>query len=125
MTFRLAILPPLIQIDFDARWSRNDRQRPEEYLRRFAAVAADAELAVDVIYAEYFARERSGEKPELAEYQARFPAFAHVLAEQIRLHHAFDTLDDDDVQLPPADAEPTRSGLSPTAGRSLRSGCKL
>jgi hypothetical protein len=33
---------------------------------------------------------------------------ALVLAQQIRLHHAFDTLDDDDdVQLPSADAGPT------------------
>ena len=101
-------LAELIQIDLEARWSRKDRQRPEEYLRRFSTVAADAELAVDVIYAEYFARERSGEQPELAEYQTRFPAFAHVLAAQIRLHRAFDTLDDDDeVQFPAADAGST------------------
>ncbi len=103
-------LASLIQIDFAARWSRNDRQRPEEYLRRYSTVAADAELAVDVIYAEYFAREQSGERPELAEYQARFPEFAHVLSEQIRLHQAFDALDDDGVQLPSADAEPTHRG---------------
>src|SRR5690348_17120587 len=51
-------LASLIQVDFAARWSRNDRQRPEEYLRRYSTVAADAELAVDVIYAEYFAREQ-------------------------------------------------------------------
>ncbi len=101
----------LIQIDFDARWSRNDRERPEEYLRCFSTVAADAELAVDVIYAEYFAREKSGEQPQLAEYQARFPTFAHALAEQVRLHHAFDALDDDDdVQLHPVDAGPTDRG---------------
>jgi eukaryotic-like serine/threonine-protein kinase len=112
-------LAALIRADLDARWSRNDRQRPEEYLRRFAAVAADAELAVDVIYAEYFARELSGEKPELAEYQARFPEFAQVLAEQIRLHHAFDMLDDDGVQLPPTDADPThRCSPQPPGGVS-------
>ncbi len=99
-------LASLIQVDFAARWSRNDRQRPEEYLRRFSTVAADAELAVDVIYAEYFAREQAGERPELAEYQARFPAFAHELSEQIRLHQALDTLDND-MQLSSADDEPT------------------
>ena len=73
---------------------------------RFPSVAADAELAVDVIYAEYLAREQSGEKPELAEYEVRFPAFAPVLAEQIRLHHAFDTLEDDDTQVEANEAEP-------------------
>jgi serine/threonine-protein kinase len=106
----------LIQVDLAARWSRNDRQRPEEYLRRFSTVAADAELAVDVIYAEYFAREQSGDRPELAEYQARFPAFAHVLSEQIRLHQAFETLNDEDVQLPSADAKPTHRGSLQSPG---------
>ena len=86
-------LAALIRIDLDARWSRNDRERPEEYLRRFPSVAADAELAVDVIYAEYLARASPAKRPELAEYEARFPAFANVLSEQIRLHHAFERLE--------------------------------
>jgi serine/threonine-protein kinase len=79
-------------VDFDARWSRHDRRRPEEYLRAFSAVAEDTEAAVDVIYAEYLAREQSGERPPLAEYQERFPAFADILAQQIRLHEALDSL---------------------------------
>ena len=112
-------LAELIQIDLEARWSRKDRQRPEGYLRRFSTVAADAELAVDVIYTEYFARERSGEKPEIAEYQTRFPEFAQVLAEQIRLHLAFDTLDDNDAQLHSVDAGPTeRSSIQLVEGVS-------
>ena len=87
----------LIRIDLNARWNRSDRERPERYLGCFSAVAADAELAVDVIYAEYLAREQSGEQPEIAEYQTRFPMFAQALAEQIRLHLAIDTLDDEDA----------------------------
>src|SRR5262245_3111773 len=88
-------LASLIRVDFEARWSRNDHRQPEEYLRRFSAVAADTELAVDVIYTEYLAREQSGERPEMAEYLDRFPAYANVLAEQILLHHALQTFDDD------------------------------
>src|SRR5437762_2852188 len=89
-----AELAALIRIDFAARWNQGDRPRPEEYLGLFSAVASDVELAVDIIYAEYLAREQSGERPQLGEYQQRFPAFAHVLAEQIRLHQAIETLDD-------------------------------
>jgi serine/threonine protein kinase len=89
-----AELAALIRIDFAARWNQDDRPRPEEYFGLFSAVASDVELAVDIIYAEYLAREQSGEGPQLAEYQQRFPAFAQVLAEQIRLHQAIETLDD-------------------------------
>lgn len=93
-------LASLIRVDFEARWSRNDHRRPEEYLGAFSAVAADTELAVDVIYTEYLAREQSGERPELAEYLDRFPAYAKVLAEQILLHHALQTFDDDALSEP-------------------------
>src|SRR5262245_1939059 len=51
-----AELAELIRIDFDARWNRDDPRQPEDYLRLFSVVADDAELAVDVIYAEYLAR---------------------------------------------------------------------
>ena len=91
------LLVSLIRVDLTARWGRTDRQRPEDYLRRYASIAADPDLAVDVIYAEYLVREQSGEQPEAAEYQTRFPHFARVLSEQIRLHHAIDTLDSDDT----------------------------
>jgi serine/threonine protein kinase/WD40 repeat protein len=87
-------LAELIRIDLDARWGRNDRRQPEEYLKQFPTVAADTELAVDVIYSEYLAREQLGEQPELAEYKQRFPLFAEVLAQQIGLHHALKTFDD-------------------------------
>ena len=87
-----AELAELIRVDFDIRWQHSDPRRPEDYFRRFAAVAANAELAVDVIYAEYLAREQAGQRPNLTEYQERFPAFAGVLSEQIQLHEALDAL---------------------------------
>ncbi len=89
-----AELATLIRIDIAARWNRSDRRRPEEYFELFSTVASDAELAVDIIYTEYIAREQSGERPRLAEYQQRFPVFANVLAKQIGLHQAIDALDD-------------------------------
>jgi serine/threonine protein kinase/WD40 repeat protein len=115
-----AELAALIRIDLDERWRRNDPQRPEDYLLRFSAVAADAELAVDVIYAEYLAREQSGARPEPSEYRARFPEFADVLEEQIRLHRAIETLVDDtqgeqnaeDLDDDASKAQPMESGVS-------------
>lgn len=98
-------LAALIRIDFDVRWSHNERRRPEDYFRLFPAIADDAELAVDLIYDEYLAREQSGERPEVAEYEQRFPAFAGVLTKQIRLHHALDSLDVN-LQLESSDVEP-------------------
>jgi serine/threonine protein kinase/WD40 repeat protein len=101
-------LAALIRIDLDERWRRNDPRQAEDYLCRFSAVAGDAELAVDVIYAEFLAREQAGQPPCLAEFQQRFPAFANVLAEQICLHRALETLDDD-TQVDLSQAEPTVS----------------
>ena len=86
-------LTALIRIDLSARWQRNDPQPAEDYLASYAGVAENAELALDVIYAEYLAREQSGEQPDLTEYQRRFPEYADVLAEQISLHIAIDSLD--------------------------------
>ncbi len=111
-------LGALIRLDFAARWQRNDRTQAEEYLRRFPVVAADPELALDVIYSEYLAREQAGERPELAEYQARFPEIAQVLSQQIRLHDAFETLENDESQDGPSATEPAAGDWFPSAASS-------
>src|SRR5689334_8580261 len=59
-------LAELVRVDLDARWERGGCPRAEDYLQRFAEIAADAELAVDVIYAEFLARELAGDRPELS-----------------------------------------------------------
>lgn len=84
----------MVQVDIDLRWRRNDPRRAESYLASFPALSNDPELAVDIIYAEYLARERSGERPVATEYRERFPAFAEELSRQIGLHRALETLDD-------------------------------
>ncbi|HWB10989.1 MAG TPA: protein kinase [Pirellulales bacterium] len=110
-----AISPPelaaLVQVDLEQGWLRSQPSRAEEYLRRFAPLAADPELVVDIIYAEYLARERAGERPQLAEYESRFPEFAPALAKQIRFHDAL-TMFDNDLQSPESDVE---SGRDPAA----------
>ena len=86
-------LAALIRIDLNARWRRNMPRPAEDYLGRYSQVAENAELAVDVIYAEYLAREQSGEQPDVAEYRRRFPQYADMLAEQISLHSAIEALE--------------------------------
>lgn len=88
-------LAELVRIDLDAHWERGHRPQAEGYLQRYSAIAADPELALDVIYAEFLARETAGEYPRVAEYQRRFPEFARVLEEQIGLHAALDSFDQD------------------------------
>jgi serine/threonine-protein kinase len=108
-------LGALVRVDLAARWQRSGRPPAEEYLRRFPAVAAETELALDVVYGEYLAREQAGERPELAEFVARFPDLATVLAAQIRLHDALDALDEEEQNgSPPAD--PTNGSRFPQAG---------
>jgi WD40 repeat protein/tRNA A-37 threonylcarbamoyl transferase component Bud32 len=95
-------LAAIVQVDIDLRWRRNNPAQAESYLASFPALSNDPELAVDVIYAEYLARERSGECPGAAEYQRRFPAFAEELSRQIGLHRALETIgDDSDAQVSP------------------------
>lgn len=88
-------LSVLVQVDLEQSWLRCQSSRAEVYLSRFPSLAADAELVVDIIYAEYLARERAGESPQLAEYESRFPDFAPALARQIRFHDALAMLDHD------------------------------
>ncbi len=100
-------LSALICVDLAARWQRSDRTIPESYLARFPSVAAEADLAIDIIYAEFLARDQAGDRPEPAEYQQRFPLYAHVLSEQIGLHWALESMD---LEASPS----TRSPNNPT-----------
>jgi WD40 repeat protein/tRNA A-37 threonylcarbamoyl transferase component Bud32 len=99
-------LAAMVEVDLDVRWRRKAPRRAESYLTAFPALADEPERAVDIIYAEYLAREREGECPGPAEYQERFPAFAEELSKQICLHCALEIVDDD------TDAEARSSELS-------------
>lgn len=98
-------LAELVRVDLDARWERGQCPKAEDYLQRFGEIATDAELAIDVIYAEFLARELAGGRPELSEYQRRFPEFAGVLEEQIGLHAALDSFDHETTVGDPTEAD--------------------
>ena len=81
-------LVSLVSLDQLERWRRGQRPTAEEYLRRFPQIAADDELALDVIYGEFLLREELGEKPDVRDFQTRFPEFADTLLDQIEFHRA-------------------------------------
>jgi hypothetical protein len=113
-----ADLAEVIRVDLTRRWQRHDRAQAETYLRRFPTVAADPELMLDVMYCEYLARERAGERTDLAEYEERFPELAGSLAEQVRLHEAFETLEEEGLPDGASDADTMVDRWAPPAMNS-------
>jgi predicted Ser/Thr protein kinase len=78
----------VLRVDQFQRWQAGERVPAESYLRRHPALRAEAEAAVDLVYAEFLLREQLGERPEVAEYERRFPEYADVLRAQAELHRA-------------------------------------
>lgn len=57
----------------------------EEILGKEPVLAADSDLAVELIYAEYLARESAGDCPQAEEYFARFPAWSDRLRRVLQI----------------------------------------
>jgi serine/threonine protein kinase/WD40 repeat protein len=81
-------LAAALRVDQAHRWQSGECVRAEAYLQKYPQVQADPDSALDLIYGEFILRERSGERPDVAEYQGRFPEHAGVLKMQIELHQA-------------------------------------
>jgi serine/threonine-protein kinase len=102
-----------LAVDQWQRWHAGERPEAEDYLRRYPALAADPELALEVVYGEFLVREDLGEAPGLAEYLRRFPDQAGGLQEQFELHRALAGGTLKDPGAAGADAEPTVLGVAP------------
>jgi len=63
-----------------------DGARAEAFLQQFPALAEHPDLAVELIYTEFTAREQHGEAPPAAEYLERFPYWRAALAQQFEVH---------------------------------------
>lgn len=81
-------LADVLRVDQSERWRAGTPIPAEEYLRRFPAVAANAETAVDLIHNEFVLAERHGRAFEPVSFISRFPAHADTLRLQIDLHQA-------------------------------------
>jgi tRNA A-37 threonylcarbamoyl transferase component Bud32 len=76
--------------DLQQRLSRGEDSRAENFLRDFPDLASDADRALDLIYAEYVARENLGQKPSRPEFLARFPQWRERLEKLFQLHDLMD-----------------------------------
>jgi serine/threonine-protein kinase len=81
-------LVAVLRADQLQRWRRGQRVPAEAYLRG-AALGADAELALDLIFSELvLRRDLLGEAPSLDEYLGRFPGHAAALRRQHAVYEA-------------------------------------
>ncbi len=110
----------LLRIDQRGRWRAGEPVPAEDYLGRHPAVAADPDLAVDLVFNEFLLRERRGERPGPDEYARRFPQYAAVLRPQIELHGALasDTVAWDGAPRRPAAEAETLAPAAPAPPES-------
>ena len=81
-------LAALVRIDQEKRARLGKPISAEDYLSALPNLAAQTDWAIDVMYHEYLLKEEHGQRPTSAEYAARFPQYAALLADQIELHNA-------------------------------------
>jgi eukaryotic-like serine/threonine-protein kinase len=79
------------------RWQAGEPVPSERYLSE--AIDLSAEDALILIWAEVRLRAARGETPQLAEFQARFPEYAELLARQFELELLMGSLSDATVSL--------------------------
>jgi predicted Ser/Thr protein kinase len=84
--------------------------RAEDYLGPREAAAVHPDQLLDLVYAEYLAREEAGEPPRVEELVSRFPHLAERIRRQLELHIVLESEPGSPPQrtagVPPAAAEP-------------------
>ena len=70
---RTIALVELIKSELEIRWRRRQGVSLDYYLERFSELGRLCNLPPSLVYEEYRVRKRFGDKPELVEYQKRFP----------------------------------------------------
>ncbi|MEQ1905654.1 MAG: serine/threonine-protein kinase, partial [Pirellulaceae bacterium] len=74
----------------EIRLRAGEKIRCEQLFADHPEIAADPELAMDLIYTEYSTRCELGEKPAHREYMSRFPQWQSLLDEQFQLDEFLD-----------------------------------
>jgi serine/threonine protein kinase len=70
---RFLALQELVKSDLEHRWQCGRGGVVEDYLRRFPELGRDGDVLARLLYEEYMARLKNGDKPNVSHYQARFP----------------------------------------------------
>jgi tetratricopeptide (TPR) repeat protein len=81
-TDRLPVLVELVYIDLDYQLKTGGTIRVESYLHRYPELAADSNLAVDLILAECDLRQSQHATPSVEEYCNRFPQLEDTLRQR-------------------------------------------
>jgi WD40 repeat protein/serine/threonine protein kinase len=99
----------VLRADQKQSWRTGERDPVEWYFEQFPDVAADSDLALDLIYSEFLLREAAGESPEVGEFVNRFPQFGDTIKIQAAFHLALNAAADQ-RHAPAAVAAATKTG---------------
>lgn len=77
--FRMAVLEELVRTDLEMRWRQRKGVLLEHYFAEFPELRVQASL-MQLVEDEYRLRQRYGDKPRIADFQARFPQLSEQLA---------------------------------------------
>src|SRR6516164_3610151 len=75
-----------VQAQLDDRLRAGEPCRSEELFAAHPALAADPDLALELIYTEFVVREDLGERPAPADWYARFPQWSDRLRRMFQIH---------------------------------------
>jgi serine/threonine protein kinase len=118
-SLHIQALHELIKIDLWQRWKLSLKTTLEQYVERFPTLGPAGNVPAKLIFEEYQARQRYGDKPDLASYQERFPQqFADLEKLDCEVTKASTSpLRSTPPATPPELADPlqTRSAPSPSA----------
>src|SRR5262245_7828582 len=78
---RAAVLVRLVHIDLEYRLRRGESVRVEAYLERFADLAAESEVLLDLLAWEFHIRRIGEPGLTISEYRLRFPHLEPALSE--------------------------------------------
>jgi len=101
--------------ELDRRLRAGERCRAETFFARWPLLASRGELAVELIYTEFVAREELAQRPTPEEFYARFPPWKHYLQRQFQVHELLrDSLHAQSLaERTPDEAEPLPRRLGP------------
>jgi tetratricopeptide (TPR) repeat protein/tRNA A-37 threonylcarbamoyl transferase component Bud32 len=109
-------LAAVLRVDQQQRWRLGQHIPAEQYLQGYPEVAADAEAALDMVYAEFRLRRELGPAMEVEAFLGRFPDLAEQLQIQLDFGQALITTPETPSVAPQGQANPP--GLEPKAAQT-------